>query len=211
MGNYIAYVRVSTENQSIENQQLRIYEYAREHGFEISQFISVSISSRKSKKKRKLDELFLLLSSGDTLVCTELSRLGRSMSEILSMIDELTERKIKLIFTNQPELSTFENNAYTKLLYSVYAYFVQTERDIMSDRTKQGLERARANGKTLGRPKGSVGFSKLDGKEKIIAEYLDLKLNKTSISQLLKVSRPCLISFMNSREDKILKFRKQKE
>lgn len=62
---------------------------------------------------------------------------------------------IKLIFTNQPELSTNQNEALSALLLAIYGYFAQTEREIISERTKQGLSAARAMGKILGRPKGA--------------------------------------------------------
>ena len=79
---------------------------------------------------------------------------------------------IRLIFVNQPELST-ANNALSKLLLSIYGYFAETEREIISERTKQGLAVARAKGKKLGRQKGQQVTSKYDEfKDKIEELYI---------------------------------------
>ena len=102
-------------------------------------------------KKRLIDTIFDKLKSDDTLICTELSRLGRNMLEILNLIQRFNDNNIKLIFVNQPELSTNQNNALSSLLLAIYGYFAQTEREIISERTKQGLAAAKASGKQLGR------------------------------------------------------------
>lgn len=77
------------------------------------------------------------------------------MIEILNLIEKFNTAGIKLIFTNQPELSTNQNESLSKLLLAIYGYFAQTEREIISERTKQGLVAARASGQCLGRPKGA--------------------------------------------------------
>lgn len=75
-----------------------------------------------------IDDLFLKLKENDTLVITELSRLGRNMLEILNLIEKFNSKNIKLIFINQPELST-DNSALSRVLISIYGYFAQTERN----------------------------------------------------------------------------------
>ena len=148
MSKYLAYIRVSTDKQSLENQKHKILEYAYENKIKIDDFIQIEISSRKNQKDRLLDDVFLRLKDNDTLIVTELSRLGRNMLEILNLIERFNKSNIRLIFVNQPELST-ANNALSKLLLSIYGYFAETEREIISESTKQGLAVARAKGKYI--------------------------------------------------------------
>ena len=151
----LGYIRVSTESQSVLNQKHKILEFAQQKKIIVDKFIEIEISSKKSQKARLLDDLFIKMQKGDILICTELSRLGRNMLEILNLIEKFNTHGIKLIFTNQPELSTNQNESLSKLLLAIYGYFAQTEREIISERTKQGLNAAKAQGKILGRPKGA--------------------------------------------------------
>lgn len=201
MPKVIAYIRVSTDTQSVQNQKLKILEYAQANKITIDDFVSIEVSTRKSAKDRKINDIKEMLKENDTLVVTELSRLGRNMLEILNLIEYFNKNGIKIIFTNQPELSTTgKNDALSSLLFSIYGYFAEAEREIISTRTKQGLEKAKASGKTLGRPKGSTGFSKLDGREQEILELLQDGANKSYMARKLKVSIPCLNSFIKSRK-----------
>jgi DNA invertase Pin-like site-specific DNA recombinase len=149
----IGYIRVSTDKQDFQQQKYSLLNYAQKKKLKINDFIEVEVSSRKSKQERKINELLALLKPGDILLISELSRLGRNMLEILSIIQELTENKINIIFTQQPELST--TGTHGKLILAIYGYFAETEREIISSRTKQGLAAAKEKGKLLGRPKGS--------------------------------------------------------
>jgi DNA invertase Pin-like site-specific DNA recombinase len=149
------------------------------------------------------------MQKGDILICTELSRLGRNMLEILNIIEKFNTHGIKLIFTNQPELSTNQNESLSKLLLAIYGYFAQTEREIISERTKQGLNAAKAQGKILGRPKGAKNKERvLDPYKDEIKKYLEMYLSQTSIlkiinSQLEKpISMTSLRYFMEN--DKVL-------
>lgn len=200
MNKIIAYIRVSTDTQNVENQKLKILEYAQFHKINIHDFVSMEISTRKNEKDRKIDALKEMLNEGDTLIVTELSRLGRNMLQVLNLIEYFNQKSVKIIFVNQPELSTAgKNDAISKLLLSIYGYFAESEREIISIRTKQGLEAAKARGKKLGRPKGSTGFSKLDGKEDIIKEELGFGISLVSIGKKLKCHVPTLRSFIATR------------
>ena len=203
------YIRVSTEQQSLQNQKHKILEYAQQHKILIDELIELEISSKKSQKARLLDDLFIKMKEGDILICTELSRLGRNMLEILNLIEKFNTHGIKLIFTNQPELSTNQNESLSKLLLAIYGYFAQTEREIISERTKQGLNAAKAQGKILGRPKGAKNKERvLDPYKDEIKKYLEMYLSQTSIlkiinSQLEKpISMTSLRYFMEN--DKVL-------
>lgn len=175
----IAYIRVSSDKQDKASQKLEIETYCRENNITLDKILEVEISTRKAEKKRKIPEL-LKLKKDDLLITCELSRLGRSMFEVLNLINKLNKNGVKILFLRQRELSNFENNAISKLLIAIYSYFAESEREFISIRTKAGLEKARANGKILGRPKGlRLSFFEKD-KEKI-QKLLDEGL---SVSQI---------------------------
>ena len=204
----IGYIRVSTEQQSMSNQKHKLLEYAQNNKIIIDEFIELEISSKKAQKDRLLDEVFEKLKSGDTFMCTELSRLGRNMLEILNLIEKFNSTGIKLVFTNQPELSTNKNEALSSLLLAIYGYFAQTEREIISQRTKQGLAAARASGKILGRPKGVKNKNRvLDPFKDEIKKYLEMKLMQTNILKIInsqlekKVSLTSLRYFISTTKD----------
>lgn len=202
MSKFLAYIRVSTDKQTLENQKHKILEYAYENKITIYDFIQVEISSRKNQKDRLIDEIFSKLKKDDTLIVTELSRLGRNMLEILNLIERFNESNIKLIFVNQPELST-ANNALSKLLLSIYSYFAETEREIISERTKQGIAAAKSQGKLIGRQKGQLVTSKYDTYRQKIEELYFLGLSVQKIVDYIGIgSQPSLSTYIKTRNIK---------
>jgi len=204
----IGYIRVSTDKQNLENQKHKILTFAHEYKLIIDEFIEIEISSKGDAKKRLIDSLFEKLQSGDTLIVTELSRLGRNMLEILNLIQKFNNLNIKMVFVNQPELSTNQNNALSSLLLAIYGYFAQTEREIISERTKQGLAAAKASGKQLGRPKGAKAKTRvLDPYKDEIIKLLTLQLTQSSILKLInpKLDKPITLTslryFIQNDED----------
>ena len=180
----IGYIRVSNEKQDFESQKHLLLDYAQHNKLLINDLLSVEMSSRENTKDRRIDELLVRLSDGDTLLVAELSRLGRNMLETLIIINALSEKGVKLIFVRQPELST--TGQHGKLLLAIYSYFAETEREFISMRTKDGLKAAKADGKLLGRPKGSKSRNrKLVPFHDQIQGYLALRLSLTAILKIL--------------------------
>ena len=195
----IGYVRVSTEEQEVKNQELEIRRYAEAKRITINKFTQVEISSRKSQKDRKIDEL-MLLSDKDNLIVTELSRLGRSTKEVLFLLDELKEKGVIIHLIKQNIiLDKNSNDPMSRLLITLLASFGELERDLISQRTKEALKSKKESGVILGRPRGSTGKSKLDGKEKEIQEFLSKSISKSSISKILDCDRSTLNNFIKSR------------
>ena len=196
----IAYLRISTAGQELENQRLAILDYAQHNHFQIDHFIEVRASSRKSLKKRGLDSLFAGMQAGDLLLVSELSRLGRSVGQIIQLVDELIKNKIKFIAIKESIHLDGKQDIQSKVMVTMFGLFAEIERELISKRTCEGLAAARAKGKVLGRPKGSHGPSKLDGKEDEIKMLLSKKVSKASIAKILDVSRSTLLYFISSRE-----------
>src|SRR5215212_6172226 len=184
----LGYIRVSTDKQDADSQRHLLLEYGNHRKLIIDEFIELEISSRKHQKERRIDELLVRLTQGDTLMVAELSRLGRNMLETMNIIHALTETGVALIFVRQPELSTV--GPQTKLLLAIYSYFAESERDFIALRTKQGLAAARASGQQLGRPKGAKSKRRiLDPYKEQIIRYLKLGLD---LAAILKIINPQL-------------------
>ena len=93
----VAYLRVSTAQQDVRSQRLAILEYARKHDFRIDDFIEATASGQASEKRRRLDELMHVLQRGDRLVVSELSRLGRSLGQIVAILDVLSKAGVAFV------------------------------------------------------------------------------------------------------------------
>lgn len=195
----LAYIRVSTDKQDLKNQRLEILEYARKNGLTVDEFIEVEISSRKDKDKRRINELFGKLIAQDTLIVSELSRLGRSTAEVINMVNALIEMKVRFIAIKQNIIINGKNDMQTKIMITMFSLFAELERDMISSRTIQALAAKRAQGIKLGRPKGALGSSKLDDKREHIEELLKHKVAKAAIARMLGVSRITLHNYIESR------------
>lgn len=195
----IAYVRVSKDSQDVRNQRLAILEFAQQEKLEISEFMELSMSSRRSPKARQMDLLMAQLVSGDTLVVSELSRVGRSVGEILTTVDALVKQQVRLMAIKEGIRLDGKQDLQSKVMVTLFGLFADIERELISMRTKEGLAAARASGKRLGRPKGKLGQSKLNGKEGEIQRLLTLKVSKASIAKITGVDRSTLYHFMRSR------------
>ena len=196
----VAYLRVSTRSQDLANQKLAILDYAQQKQFTVDRFIGLQSSSLKVRHKERVGELLDLLKAGDRLIVSELSRLGRSLGQVIQIVDTLVHRKVR--FTAVKEGITFEGkqDLQTKVMIALFGLFAEVERDLISERTKEGLASARAQGKMLGRPKGTRGKTKLDGKEQDILQLLSKDVSLASIAKIMDVSRTALYHFIKTRK-----------
>ena len=182
----LGYIRISTSLQDLKNQKNSINEFARKNSFIVDKFIEVEISSRKNQNERKINEVFATLQENDILIITELSRLGRSLSEILKIVNCLIEKKVKLITIKEGINLQNKHSIQSKVSITMFGLFAELERDLISDRTKVALAAKKAQGVKLGRPKGA-GKSKLEPHKEQIQELLDKKVSRLSISKILNL------------------------
>ena len=195
----LAYLRVSKDTQDVKNQKLAILEFGQKEKIEIHHFIELSVSSRKSTKERKIDQLLEQLSYGDTLIVSELSRMGRSVGEIIATVDKLVKKNIRFMAIKEGIRLNGEQSLQTKVMITMFSLFAEMERELISMRTKEALAKAKAEGKKLGRPKGALGKSKLDGRKEEVKKLLELKVSKASIAKITGVDRSTLYNFIKSR------------
>ncbi len=197
-----AYLRVSTRNQDNERQELTIRRYAELAGIPVDQWIKYEVSSRKSFAARGIDILLDRLQEGDTLLVAELSRLGRSISQIILLIDSILKKGVSFHSVKEGMHFNGSMDMTGKIQLTMFSLLAELERDLISSRTKEGLEAAKEKGKLIGRPKG-LGKSKLDGHEKKIKEWITLGVSQASVAKMLGVSAPTLHHFLVTRNLKI--------
>jgi DNA invertase Pin-like site-specific DNA recombinase len=196
----VAYLRVSTGSQDLSSQKLTVLDYARRERFAIDRFVEAQASSRKGRDERRVEELLGELAAGDRLVVSELSRLGRSLGQVIQLVDELVKRKVRFIAIKEAIRFEGKQDMQTKVMVALFGLFAEVERDLISERTKEGLASARAKGRLLGRPKGSRGTSKLDGKEGEIRMLLEKEVSTRSIAKIVGVSSTNLRHFIRTRK-----------
>ena len=219
----IAYLRVSKDSQDVGNQRLAILEFARQEKFGVSAFMELSVSSRRSPKERQIDLLMAQLEPSDTLVVSELSRMGRSVGEVITTVDALLKQQVRFLAIKEGIRLAGKQDLHSKVMVTLFGLFAEIERELISMRTKEGLAAARVNAWGVQRDnwdsqdstarktkfKGSwtsrsqrrrqLGQSRLNGKEDEIQRLLDLKVSKTSIAKITGVDRSTLYHFMRSR------------
>ena len=148
-----AYIRVSTAEQSGSSQEFEIKNWAHKQGEEITQWVSESVSGTIDPKKRKLGKLLRKMKPNDLLVCTEISRLGRSMLMIMAILDQCATRELR-IHTIKDNFD-LNNDINSKIIAFAFALAAEIERNLISQRTREALADRKAAGVKLGRPHGS--------------------------------------------------------
>ena len=151
----IAYIRASTNKQDADNQKLELLDYARKHSLKIDDFIKVTVSSNRNAKQRRINELLDKVTDHDTLMATELSRLGRSTAEEIGLVNQLLAKNIRVILTKQ-KLDISCQDMTSKIIVTLFSLFAELERDLISLRTKEALASKKAKGIRLGKPRGVI-------------------------------------------------------
>lgn len=184
MSQTIAYLRTSTDKQDLNNQKLEILEWARKKDLKIDEFVQITMSSRKTRKQRRIEEVLEMLADSDTLIVTELSRLGRSTAEVIALVNELVARNIRVIILKQ-NLDISQHDMSSKIVITLFSLFAELERDLISLRTKEALAAKKQQGVLLGKPKGTIQKSKFDADLERIKDLLKLGLSARKIATLL--------------------------
>lgn len=149
----VAYLRVSTSKQNLSNQQDEIRRFAQNRNLSIDRWVTEVVSGKKNKKERKLGTMLKRLKGGDTLIVTELSRLSRTLTDIMAIMGHCLEKNITLYSTKDGY--AFDNSINSKVLCFAFGLVAEIERNLISLRTKEALALRRSEGVILGRRKGS--------------------------------------------------------
>ncbi|MFT5115588.1 MAG: DNA invertase Pin-like site-specific DNA recombinase [Parasphingorhabdus sp.] len=155
----IGYLRVSTVGQDVQKNKADILSLANQKNLGQVLFVEETASGRISWKKRKIADVMEAANTGDSIIVSELSRLGRSMLECMEILSIALERKIN-IYAIKGNWQ-LDQSIQSKIVAMAFSMAAEIERDLISQRTKEALRARKAAGLPLGRPKGP-GKSKLD-------------------------------------------------
>lgn len=192
------YIRVSTEKQTVDNQRFEIEQFCSKNNLKIEHWIEETISGNKTPDKRLLGSLLQEVKAGDLIICSELSRLGRSLFMIMSILNQLMLNEVR-IWTIKDNYR-LGDNIQSKVLAFAFGLSAEIERGLISQRTKEALARKRAEGIILGRPSGrKSAYVKLSGREHEIKALLDRKFSKTAIGRIYGVNRMTVDTFLKER------------
>jgi len=146
----VIYARVSTADQTTENQTLELTKVAERNGWEITEVFEDTISGAKTKRPA-LERLLkgVIRKEFDVVMVWDVSRLGRSLKHLVTLLEDFHAKGVNLYFHQQGIDTTTPSG---KMMYQMCGVFAEFERSMIQERVKAGLARAKAQGKTLGRP-----------------------------------------------------------
>ena len=191
----IGYIRVSSSKQTCEHQHFEINQFAKQNNITIDKWIQETISSRKALNKRQLGQLLDDLKPNDILIAAEISRLGRSLLEVMRILEYCLGKDCQ-VWTIK-ENYRLGNNIQSKVLAFAFGLSAEIERNLISQRTKASLDNIRASGKKLGRPYSEQSKKlKLSRNTIKIQKLLDAGLTKYKIAKIMSVSPATVSNFI---------------
>jgi len=186
MNKNIAYLRISKKEENLENQRNAIKEFAKEDLILFEDTISGSIPAMQRKAFKDLFE-YVEKMHPEKIYVYEISRLGRSMVETFNIIQELEKRGVMVIPVSEKErwLATTDRSI-RNLIMAIFSWMAEREREMLIERTKNGLERAKKEGKKLGRPAKEINWKEVE-------KYREKGISYSAISRILDIPYPTLI------------------
>jgi DNA invertase Pin-like site-specific DNA recombinase len=191
------YVRVSTDKQTVENQHYEIEKFCKNNKLCIERWIEETIGGNVTPDKRRLGVLLHGIKMGDLIICSELSRLGRSLFMIMNILSYCLTAGVK-IWTIKDNYR-LGDDIQSKVLAFAFGLSAEIERNLISLRTKEALARRKAEGKVLGRRPGRAVSVKLTGHENEIKMMLHKGLSKVEIGRCFGVHRQTVGIFVKER------------
>ena len=196
---HYAYLRVSTDQQDVDNQRHGILEYANKLGLSGVVFVEDTVSGKKNWQDRKSGELLTkTMKSGDQIIFAEVSRMARSTLQVLEMLEFAAKSGLEVHIAKQN--MRFDNSLNSKITATVLGLAAEIEREFISMRTKEALAKRKAQGMTLGRPKGKAAKVKLDAKATEIKGYMAKGISTRAIAKLVDCSPSTLYDWLERRK-----------
>ena len=193
------YIRVSTDKQTVENQRFEINSFCKQHCFKVDGWIEETISGTKSYNKRQLGGLLKKIQKDDLIICAELSRLGRNLFMIMEILNICMSKDCR-VWTIKDNYRLGED-IQSKVLAFAFGLSAEIERNLISQRTKEALQRRKQEGVILGRPKGrqtNIEKRKLYRKRFLIKELLAAHISIRQIAKICKVDRNTVSRFIKT-------------
>ena len=190
------YCRVSTVRQHEENQHFAIERFVSANNLKIDCWVEEKISSSKKLKERKLGKLLSKLQKDDILITTEISRLGRSLLEVMGILQTCLEKECQ-VWTLK-ENFRLGSDIQSKVLAFAFGLSAELSKALLQERIKESLARLKANGKKLGRPFAATSKKlKLSKNSKRVKDLLDKGVSKAQIAKAMEVGRTTLRRFIS--------------
>lgn len=192
-----AYVRVSTDKQTLGNQEYEINNFCKKEQIKIDKWIMETISGTKDFEKRRLGLTLKKLKKEDIIVCSEISRLGRNMMQIMTILNICLKKEAQVwTIKDNYRLGT---DIQSKVLAFAFGLVAEIEHNLISQRTKEALARIKTEGKKIGRRHGSKNRKHiLDGHEEEIVKLYQEGTPKKHIAQIFGVSRRTIYNYLIS-------------
>lgn len=192
------YIRVSSDRQSVENQRFEISRFCRRERMEVDGWIEENISGTKAYSKRELGCLLEKVGKGDLIVCSELSRLGRNLFMVMEILNVCMGKECR-VWTIKDNYR-LGDDIQSKVLAFAFGLSAEIERNLISQRTKEALARRRAEGVTLGRPRGAGEHARRFDRQRCawIREELAQGVTKAAIARKLNMARSTLYRYLDA-------------
>jgi len=187
------YIRVSSDKQTVENQRFEIQNFCNTKGVHIDDWIEETISGTKNYTKRQLGHLLQNANKGDTIICSELSRLGRNLYMIMEILSICMSKEC-FVWTIKDGYR-LGDDIQSKVLAFAFGLSAEIERNLISQRTKEALARLKAEGKAIGHPKGThnnPNYLRLHRHDAYIRRALQLGTKQADIIRHLNTNRSTL-------------------
>lgn len=196
----IGYVSASAGGQDVRGQRDEIIEYARSRGFHVDRFAEAEFAGRRRGRAGVSTKLPGRPKARDLVVVSELSRLGRSLSDVITVMNELIKRGTRFVAIREKLEIGGTQGLQPEPVLAILPLLLQVERELISTRTRKALAVKRDQGVILGRPKGSLGRSKLDSRKSEILGLLKDRASLSFIARRFRVSLPTVVNFVKSRK-----------
>lgn len=193
-GKTVAYLRVSTAEQSNDKFQAAILKFANSRKFGPVEFVEEVVSGKTYWRKRRIGSLIDEMGEGDKLLVPELSRLGRSTLEVLEILKTAKDKGIA-VYDAKGNLELNGDSMQSKVMSTMFALFAELERDFISQRTREALAAKKRQGVKLGRPPGR-GKSRLDPHREEIIALLKTGVPKTRVAGKYGVKTSTLYNWL---------------
>ncbi|MFT2112634.1 recombinase family protein [Marinomonas sp. 2405UD68-3] len=194
----IAYLRVSTDRQDVNNQRHGILEYANSSGISGLTFIEDTASGQVNWRQRKLGTILNSLNKRDIIIFSEISRIARSTLQVLEVLEYCISHEIHVHIEKQRMI--FDGSMQSKITATVLGIAAEIEREFISLRTREALAIRKKNGMTLGRPKGPAISTKLDKHRPQIQDLINKRVSKRSIAKIIECAPSTLYDYIKRKK-----------
>ena len=192
-----AYLRVSTDSQDVKNQKFGVLDYSHTQNITPLKFIEDTMSGTTPWRERSIGNLLENGKTGDIIIVAEVSRLGRTILQVLEILEVAAQKGISVHIAKNRMI--MDGSMQSTITATILGLVAQLEREFISSRTKEALQKRKMDGIVLGRPKGQSDLLKLDAFRDEITGYLKKGINKRAIAKLIECSPSTLYQWLKRR------------